>query len=160
MAERDPAALGWRTLLGFCAAAAALAVLSAPVLLLLAPTQRGIMLRVLAALYAAGALPRLLMALGAVVAPGEAGRLGRLLRPPPPPALPDPALARLAAQLHALGGMPPHPRPRRLLRPPPLLARLRAIAARRHGAAPPAEAAPLSERAELARLLTSIEDAP
>jgi hypothetical protein len=161
MAERDPDALGWRTLIGFCAAAAALVVLSAPVLLLLlAPAQRAVMLRVLVALYAAGALPRLLTALGVVVAPGGAGRLGRLLRPPPPPVLPDPALARLAAQLHALGRMPPHLRPRRTGRPSPLLARLRAIAARRHGAALPAEAPPLSERAELDRLLTRIEDAP
>jgi hypothetical protein len=65
-----------------------------------------------------------------------------------------------AAQLHALGGVPPHLRPRHEGRPPPPLVGLRAIAARRHGAAPPAGASPLSERAELDRLLTSIEDAP
>lgn len=160
MAERDPDALGWRTLIGFGATAAALAALATPALLLLAPAHRTIALRVLTSLYAAGALPRLLAALRAVTAPDAPDRLARLL-PPPPLAAPDPVLLRLAAQLRGLSAIPPHLRLRRLQHTPLLLARLRAIAAGRVGApSAPVAARAVSERAELDQLLTRIENAP
>ncbi|MGH7104794.1 MAG: hypothetical protein ACREFJ_20650 [Acetobacteraceae bacterium] len=148
----DNGALTWRTVAGFCLAAAFVAAVATPIVLWVEPTQREVVLRAAGALLAAGTLLRLMRAFRAAAELDTVSQVALLTRKAADDAAPDPAFPRLAAELRQ--ALTPRPRMQS-----PLWTRLREIAARRDGDARPPVPGHRPGVDELERLLTRIEQA-